>query len=419
MGNPKLIDKLSSRLSPAGREALALTTRLAEEAGLAAYVVGGPVRDVLLGRRSLDLDIVVEGEMCPLARALAAQSGMRLVEHPAFLTAVLRGGGLNLDLATARKETYRRPGALPTVQPSSIEDDLRRRDFTINAIALGLTGRDRGRLVDPCGGQADLRAGLLRVLHDASFRDDATRILRAFRYACRFGFALEADTLAWLRRDLPYLATISGPRLHHEFVRIFAEPTPEAAMLHLHEHGALAAIHSALRFERPQAGAFAWLRRHHAQGARASYWPVLAWRLERPEAASLAARLALTKLQRQALAAMPLLAGLEPELQRRRLQPSRLVELLSPFPLAAVWGFAALAVDDTVRQRCLDYLTKGRHVRPALRGQDVIALGIPQGPRVGEALRRLQIARLNGEVRSRAQEERFVKELVAGLAARG
>jgi len=309
--NPNLITKFVSALPTRARRLLDQLLPIAERHAVPVYLIGGPLRDLLLERPSLDTDIAVEGDAMALARELAEATGGGAVTHPTFLTATVRIPGFHLDLITARSETYARPGALPTVTPATIRDDLLRRDFTVNALALRLSGPEAGKIFDPAGGLADLDSRLIRALHDRSFRDDATRILRAVRYAARLGFQIEAQTLAWIKRDIAYLHTISGARLHHEFSRILAEGAPEEALRSLHNCGALAATHPTLRFQRAHAAAFARLQRLNPNGARAAYWPVLAWRLTEPEAAALARRLALTRAQRAALQAMPALQALE------------------------------------------------------------------------------------------------------------
>ena len=425
MKNPNLIGKLRAELPAGAQTLLDSLLRLAEQRKLPVYLVGGPLRDLLLDRQSLDLDIAVEGDAMTLARELADRTGGRAVTHRAFLTATVHIPGFHLDLITARSETYARPGALPTVKPAAIHEDLRRRDFTINALAVRLNGPDAGEILDPTGGLADLDARLIRVLHERSFQDDATRILRAFRYAVRLGFRIEPETLAWLKRDIRYLDAISGARLHHEFARILAEETPEGTLCRSHEAGVLAAIHPALRFEREHAAPFAHLRVLTPTGARAAYWPAVAWRLTEREAADVARRLALTRPQRAAVEAMPALERLsspqssvaqgpspEPSLSDPHLKRSAIAEMLSPFPLPALWALAALAADPKVHDYLLDYLTKARLERPRLSGDDLLALGIPRGPQLGEILSRLRAAKLDGEVRSKSDEIRLVEQAV-------
>src|SRR3990172_10911392 len=153
MKNPKLIDKLFERLPPKAHRALLLLLPLAQAQSASVYLVGGPVRDLILERPSLDLDLAVEVDAIALARSLTARLGAWVTVHPAFGTAALKGDGFAIDLATARTETYEQPGALPTVRPGSIDDDLLRRHFTINAMALRLTDRERGTLLDPAAGR--------------------------------------------------------------------------------------------------------------------------------------------------------------------------------------------------------------------------------------------------------------------------
>ncbi|HET9477453.1 MAG TPA: hypothetical protein VFP63_08195 [Dehalococcoidia bacterium] len=381
------------------------------------FLVGGPLRDLLVERASLDVDLVAEGDGIALARTLTASLGTRPRVHPAFGTATVTGDHWHIDVATARRETYRRPGALPDVTRATVDDDLRRRDFTINAMALRLDGPDAGTLLDPLGGESDLRHGLIRVLHEGSFRDDATRILRAARYQARFRFQMEPQTLAWLRRDTPCLDTITGARLHREFSRIFREAEPELALSLLDKTGALAAIHSGLAFPPERLAVLGWLRSAHPHGLASACWPLLASAAAPGQASGAARRVALTKTQTAAVEAMPRLRELAGALHSPSLRRSELVDILAPFPVAALWAFAAVEAGP-VRERCLDYLERARHLKTVLRGDDVIALGVRRGPEVGDVLRRLRTAKLDGEVKTRRDEERFVRGLLAGAPAR-
>jgi len=418
MANPNFIAKLAALPLPL-RRALETITALARKRTLDLYLVGGPVRDLLLGSPSLDLDLTVEGDGPALAREAAASLGARCLEHPPFLTAALRLDGYIIDIATARSETYEHPGALPRVHPASIREDLDRRDFTINAMALPLTGPGRGRLLDPLNGRTDLAAGVIRVLHERSFIDDATRIIRAARYEVRFGFRFEERTEALLQRDVVYLETISGARIREELSRILSESEPERALLRLQALGAPPVIHPALDFDEARVAARARLREMEPEDPGLSAWALLGWGLSEGEAGAVAGRLALTKAQSQAVCAMPALQGLEQALAAPDLANSRLVETLSGRPAAAVWALAAATDVPAVRERCLEYLRVLRRVKPALDGNALISLGVPEGPPVGEAMARLKAAKLDGEVRSRADEERFVRSLLAKAGAKG
>ena len=234
--------------------------------GQQVYLVGGMVRDLVLGKlnldrsavkreerlgeasatrsvgtggANLDIDLVVEGDAIALARRIAKGKNWGLRTHPRFGTAKLLLENLGLDLVTARSEIYAHPGALPSVKPGTIEDDLRRRDFTINAMAVCITPDHFGELLDPHGGQGDLGRGLIRILHRDSFSDDPTRILRALRYEKRLNFNLEQDTEGLMRQHLDNLNTVTGERLWHELELILQEERPEKVLCRADELGVL------------------------------------------------------------------------------------------------------------------------------------------------------------------------------------
>ena len=418
MAKANLIDNLNRALPAAARKALAAIVQDAQGEALAIYLVGGSVRDLLLNRPTLDLDLTLEGDAPALARRVAiGLEDVRCIVHSAFGTATLKGANFRIDVATARIETYERPGALPSVHPGSLQDDLFRRDFTVNAMALALTGDQRGAITDPFNGNSDLQAGLLRVLHEASFRDDATRILRAARYGSRLSFRLESNTMRWLRRDVAYLEAISGPRIREELARLWREPQPERILLRLSELGALQAIHPTLSFDASQAEAFAKLREIDATPSHTVYLALLAWEASRPEAMVLATRLALNKRETEAVRAVPKVRALERALSAE-VRPSLAVKLLSPFPSATVWALAA-AGQESARQQASRYLRRWRYLKPSLDGHAILALGAIPGPQVGQVLRRLKAAKLDGEVRSRRDEERLARELLhAGARTR-
>jgi tRNA nucleotidyltransferase (CCA-adding enzyme) len=208
----------------------------ADERGLSAWLVGGMVRDLILGRPSVDIDVVVEGDGIAFAGILAQRLGGRFLAHKRFGTASIDlDKSFKLDVVTARRETYARPGILPEVFPGQISDDLFRRDFTINAVAASLNGRRVGELRDDFDGIEDLEAGLVRIMHYRSFVDDPTRILRAVRYEKRFGFKIEPRTLAALKVACQEDAfkSISPVRYFNEYRRILEEKDPLPALRRL------------------------------------------------------------------------------------------------------------------------------------------------------------------------------------------
>ena len=404
--SPKLIDKLERRLPPDALAIFTATRAAAGAEGLRAYLVGGAVRDLLLESPSLDIDIVVEGDAIAVARIAAQVAGARLAKTTAFGTATVRAGDAVIDIATARAEVYAHPGALPRVTPSTIDDDLLRRDFTINAMALQLTEPAPGKLLDPTGGEADLRAKLVRVLHDRSFQDDATRILRAVRCEARFGFRLEERTLDLLARDIAYLDTISGTRIRQELARTFAEPSPEQAVARLRELAVFEAIHPSLSPGFDQASAFARLRDTAAPAVSA--WPLLCWNVPEAKMGDLARRLALTRPQRTAVEAVPAARRAGQQLAGD-VRPSEATRLLDELPLPTVHALAAVSR----AAGALAYLAVWRTLRPSLRGDALLEMGVQPGPEVGRVLARLRAAKLDGEVKSRADEERLVEQFLA------
>ena len=344
------------------------------------YLVGGAVRDLLLGRDRTDLDIVVEGDAATLASELGGES----VADDRFATAKVTIDGVEFDTATTRAESYPRPGALPEVRPAALADDLARRDFSVNAMAVPL-GSDP-ELIDPHGGLRDLEAGVLRVLHSRSFVDDPTRALRAARYAARFGFTLEPHTEALARGA--DLATVSEDRVEAELMRLAGEPRArqgfellaEWGLIELPEEGgSLIESVSRLSEESPWAGAVDRALAIHA--AATGHAPGAAGRVHD-----------LLGGARELAAAVPARPSEAVKLARGRGG----VELLLARALDAEW---------------LDlYLTEWRQVRLEITGQDLIAAGVPEGPAVGRGLEEALRRKLDGAASGRDEELRVALE---------
>jgi tRNA nucleotidyltransferase (CCA-adding enzyme) len=335
-----------------------------KEATDPVYLVGGAVRDLLLGRGRADLDLVVEGD----ASTLAALLGAEPVEHERFGTAKVKLDGHEVDIAGARSETYARPGALPDVTvPADIAADLGRRDFTINAMAIPLGGEPR--LIDPHEGQADLEAGLLRVLHPGSFVDDPTRAIRAARYAARFGFELEPETERLLRAA--DLSTVSADRREAELLRLAGEPTAPHGLALLCEWGLL----------EPRQGGV------DLPGRVDELLAAPPWREFAPrEPALLAAAFGPPGRERDLATASPARPSHGVELARGH----DAVELALARALGADW------LDD--------YVGEWRAVALEIDGEDLIAAGVPQGPALGQGLAAALQGKLDGEVEGREQE---------------
>jgi tRNA nucleotidyltransferase (CCA-adding enzyme) len=242
---------LANKIEQSLPEELAVLIRksatIAGGKNLQLYLVGGVVRDLMLRQSNFDLDLVVEGDAIALAKEFTEKVGGKLTVHTMFNTAKLSLGKWSIDIAMARTETYAKPGALPSVKPGTIKTDLFRRDFTINAMAVCLSTENYGELIDLYGGLNDLNNKLLRILHEKSFIDDATRIWRAIRYEQRLGFQIEPETLKLLKRDVPILKTVGGYRLRRELELVLAEKEPEQILLRADKLGVLKELHPPLK----------------------------------------------------------------------------------------------------------------------------------------------------------------------------
>ena len=428
MRNPSRAELLGGL--PAPTAALTRSVLAAADAReLCVYLVGGPVRDLLMERAPSDVDLLVEqrGELgaAELARAVAAP-GIQLTSHDRFGTVTLRTEKAELDLASARTETYAHDGALPSVVPGGLEDDLRRRDFTVNAMALPLSAASRSvhpGIVDLEGGLRDLRERKLRVLHARSFHDDPTRALRAARLAPRLGFALSRDSRSALRgalRDGAF-GRVSGDRLRRAFIKLFDDAPngldPSRALRLLADWHVLGALEPGLTLE-PKL--VAPLRRI-GRAVAAPPWPAARWR---PWVSGLAVWLA------------PLRPALRSRTLRRVGVRGAQARRIAEFPKARDGWLRALergrgrgAVDailgdvdeeslhalhawaaPALRRRMARYAAEDRVRRTPIGGADLVALGL-SGPALGRALQRIRVAHLDGAVKTREDALALAREL--------
>lgn len=414
-----LLSKLERQLPEPITEFLRAVGGLGSAMGIPVFAAGGFVRDLLLGRPSLDLDLVAEGDGPALARRLARQIGGKASFHRSFETATLRGGPTGaMDVATARRERYPAAGALPVVSRASILEDLRRRDFTVNALAISLSPPSFGRLLDPAGGWRDLGRRRMRALHPLSFVEDPTRIFRAVRYQVRLGLGLDRDSRRWVRLSLragPYPA-LSGQRIMAELELIAREPRPADSLISLGRLGAFRLLDPAYRF--PPVAALrlkelskllSWAADHkiEMEGLRL-FLLALVGHLGESRAEQTLRRLALSgePLRRliRALSEGPTLVerlpgARRPSDQARRLRSQSLETL----------GWAWLLATPAARRQVEWFLVEARHARASLAGDDLLALGVPEGPAVGVFLDRLRDARLDGGAATRDAEIALVR----------
>jgi tRNA nucleotidyltransferase (CCA-adding enzyme) len=366
-----------------------------------AYLVGGAVRDLLRGAAPVDLDLALEGDAREAATAVASRLGGEAVDWERFGTAEVRAPSLpvSVNLATTRLERYPEPGALPEVEPASIDEDLARRDFTINAMAIALPD---GTVVDPHGGQDDLAGGVIRVLHDKSFVDDPTRLLRALRYEARLGAALDPHTEELAREAIASgaLGTVSGKRIRDELLDLLAEPEAPSALARMRELKLDCALHPAWRVL-PERAASALLACGET-GAEPALASLAALMVPDAEALHpLLDRLALTRGERDRVSRAAEVGGHLAHRLRADLPPSGIHALLHGEPLetlavALAWGAPGEPV--------LRYLTDLRGVRLEVTGDDLVAAGVPQSPALGQALEETLRRKLDGELSGREEE---------------
>jgi tRNA nucleotidyltransferase (CCA-adding enzyme) len=403
---------------------------LSRDMGCGAYLVGGIVRDIVIGRRNIDLDITIEGDGPAVARAFAAKTGASFKGPTRFGTCKVESKAFGrMDFATTRKERYRRPGALPEVEQSGITEDLLRRDFTINAMAISVNPDDYGRLIDPFDGLGDISRRWLRILHGRSFADDPTRIMRGIRFAARYGFSFEAATLRHLKRSVAdgCLLSVSGKRLYSELRLVCTEDEAYRGLLLLDRYHALGAIDSGLTFGPGRVRRLRTVSRAlEAVEKLAGTGSVVRWKcwfgslfvgLGRSRTHKLVTffnlpgdvREACTwisgRLTRTATALAKLDRG---DAYRIR----KTLEKVPPEALIHLYAACRRHERGLIRR----YLSCWQAVKPSLSGGEIARMGLGQSPMVGRILEQILKLRLQGVLRDRDQEVEYVRARIARLA---
>jgi tRNA nucleotidyltransferase (CCA-adding enzyme) len=370
----------------------------AVEGAPGVHLVGGAVRDLLLGGQPFDLDLVVEDDPVAVARRI----GGPVTVHDRFGTSTVTAGGFVYDIARARRETYAHPGALPDVSPAELEEDLRRRDFTVNAIAMALGGPTPGSLTAAANALDDLEARRLHVLHDASFIDDPTRLLRLARYRGRLGFEIEPSTRALAREAIEgaALETISGTRLGNELRLLSREDDPVAALVALTDLELDRSLHPSFGLTDPELARRA-LSLLPPDGRRERLVLAVAAReVPDDELTALLDRLAFPAADRDAIVAAVREA---PQLSRGLAAAGRPSEIAAGAAGAGVEAVAlagAIGAEAQARQ----WIEELRHIRPTIDGHDLMAAGAEPGPALGRALSAALAARLDGRAVTRDDE---------------
>jgi tRNA nucleotidyltransferase (CCA-adding enzyme) len=433
----EIIQKIEAALPGPLLDLLQEASDLAQEMDYALYVVGGFVRDLLLGEPTLDMDLVVEGDAVPLARRLGRRVRARTRSHRQFGTAklILEGregefGIPSLDFATARMEFYAHSAALPEVELSSIKADLHRRDFTINTLAIRLDSGHYGQFLDFYGGEQDLKEGLIRVLHSLSFIEDPTRIMRAARFEQRLGFSIESRTAELIDNALPMLSRVTGERIRHELYLILDEREPERVLSRLDGLNVLSEIYPLLSWKEELCTCFNQLRQMVAGGKwdveskdggcpePSLYLALLTYHLSRSELEAVAARLKIFRndltLLRQVLDLKESESKLaQPELPNRELYAR--LRFSSTSARMILW---LCTQSERVRQRLWRYETELRHVQPTVDGEYLKELGLKPSPVFSKLLNAVRDARLDGQIQTEEEEKSLVDSLLEQWRAR-
>jgi len=402
---------------------------LADGMGYSAFVVGGLARDLFMDVKNLDLDIVIEGNAIELGRLLSKKLRSALVVHKRFGTAtVIAKDHLKIDLATARREVYEKPAALPTVEFSSLKDDLIRRDFTINAMAISINKANFGQLVDFFGGEVDLAAGRIAVMHDGSFIDDPTRIFRAVRFEQRLGFTIDAHTeeLIQCAVDEEMFYKVEPQRIRDEIVLILKENEPLKALRRMAELHELRFIHPKIRLDGELVRFYNSIEKicrwyEETCLARRSidkwlmYLMALFERLSCKQAQELCGRYVFRRGESLRILSYKKCAGRIIKVLRseKPLKPSRIYALLEKFSYEAILLVAAKAGSAVVARRVKDFLSEYNQVRISVKGDNLKALGLKPGPRFGKILDSVLHRKIDGLLKTKKDEFDYVRRFIS------
>jgi tRNA nucleotidyltransferase (CCA-adding enzyme) len=424
---------MQKSLSPRVVEILRDLGGIGQELYLPVYVVGGFVRDLMLGIENDDVDVTVEGNGILFAETFAREYGGRVKSHQKFGTAVIiMQDGFKIDVASTRLEYYSSPGALPTVERSSLKMDLYRRDFTVNTLAIRLNSQEFGHLIDYYGGQKDLQERLIRVLHNLSFVEDPTRVFRAVRFEQRLGFHIAKHTENLIKSavKMDLLEKVGGKRLLTELVHILLEKEPLRAVERMNDLGLLAFISPKLRL-------FAANRRVLEEARKIVSWFELLfidWRGEKwavyflalcdsltdEEFRDTCLRLSVSEHYRERLFEMRRKAGATLETMQKRavrgpeVKRSEIYHWLAGLPVELLLYMMSRTESDRVKKFISLYFTQLMNIRCSVTGRDLQELGVPPGPQYREILDQVLDARLNDLLESRDDELGYIRRLLKG-----
>ena len=396
---------------------------VADQLGYKAYLVGGFVRDLILRRENLDIDVVIEGDGVEFARQFSKRFNAKVNVHKRFRTAYLIfPDGFKVDVATARMEYYEAPGAAPVVKRSSLKLDLYRRDFTINTLAIKLNKNEFGTLIDYFNGMKDINNKVIRVLHNLSFVEDPSRILRAIRFEQRFGFKIGKLTLSLIKNALKLncFELINGKRLFHELKLMLMEEDPLSSVERMHELKVLNALSPLFKWTKRHREIFEEIKKaiswynllflEEKIDAWKVYWYGLTYHLSYSELRELHKRFEMDEKQYEKMLSQ--MKDLDKLIKSLLKKPTNyeIYKLLSKYEIETLLFVMAKVKNEEVRKSISKYFTKLKNIKPQIRGRDLLELGLKPGPIFGKILEAVHEAKLNGLVKSKEDEIEFVKE---------
>ena len=407
---------------------IALAKNVSRETKMPAYLVGGFPRDLILGLKDWDLDITVEGSGIKFAEALAKRLNSGLIRHERFGTATLiLDYRLKVDIATTRKEIYPFNASLPVVSPGSLREDLLRRDFTINAMALCISEGGGEKLIDIFGGRQDLAAGKIRILHDLSFKDDPTRILRAIRFQQRYNFKIEPETLRLLKEAIGagLLEKVNPHRMRDELILMLKEKNPAGILKQLCVLDALSFISDKLKPAKSTYDSFKsvnreilWFMRNFPLHKQFDAWLVYFAALLRPltlaQGKKIIRKMGLSKQEeKKILSCRKINQGFIRRLKSRQIKPAQIFSLLKPLSPEAVILLRSASADSLFKKHIADFLKVYNCARLCVSGDDLYNLGVLPGPKYQKILNKVLAARLNGKVSNRQDELALIRKIAA------
>jgi len=431
--NRTLPKKLMGLIKVIGREA--------DKSNLSVFLVGGVVRDLLLGAANYDLDIVVEGDAIRFIEQLACKIQGKVVRHKKFGTGTIvmerpkwlplardESGKFKIDIASAREETYEKPAALPMVKFSSLKEDLYRRDFTINAMAVNINKKNFGLFIDFFDGKKDLKKAVIRVLHDKSFIDDPTRIFRAVRFEQRFAFKIENRTRQLIaraaRKDM--FSLTESRRIRTELILILKEEHPEKAIFRMRELHELRFIHRALSLRRDISVTLnklkkrvKWYKTICAPGKKTDVWlvyfMVMLEKLSHREVSEVLEKFVFTRVESLKLKSYKAFAEetVKKISVREEMTRSGIYTLLKPLSHEEILYVMAKVRTEKAKNRIENFFINLDNVTLKTKGHDIKKEGVNPGPRYAELLRCLLREKLDGKIVTKKDEIKYLRQIIA------